>query len=382
MRRETQRLPELLQHVSWPALLRLAEDHGVIPLLSSALFAHGLTTLPPHDVALQLRELQRTRALSALKLTGELFRLTKLLKNAALEFATVKGPTLAVRAYGHAGAREYGDLDFVVRHCDVLRVHELITTTGYHAEISSQTIRAEKIPGQYLFVKTPDQILIEFHTEFTMRYFPRGLPIDDFLGRREAVSIDGHEVPALATEDELILICIHGSKHLWDRLSFVADVSGLLEQQKNLDLQRSLVVARQIGAERMLGSGLLLARDLLRAPIPPTISTKVSADKPVVALASQIARRLPSGSAGSVGLLSRARYRVAMSGGGLAGMAHLARLLVSPTQEDWGRESSDPASGLPGSPNTKTQSSAFGLAPVRRIARLAKKYRGTKKSDR
>jgi hypothetical protein len=378
-RPDSRRLAELLRQVSWPALLLAAENHGVIPLLSSALLAHGLESSPPRDVASRLHEMQRERTLSSLKLNGELFRLTKLLQDVPLDFAAVKGPTLAVRAYGDAGAREYGDLDFVVRHRNVLQVHELMGAAGYQSEVSPEAVRTGKIPGQYQFVKALDHILVEFHTERTMRYFPRGLPIEDFLARRESVAIDGHSVPALAIEDELVLICIHGSKHLWDRLSFVVDVSGLLVQRKDLNLEKCFATARRIGAERMLSTGLLLARDLLRTPLPAAISNKLAAEKRVVELAEQIARRLPSAGAESAGLFSRARYRVTMSGGGLKGLAHLARLTLSPTQEDWVAEPID------GNPRLSTPSDADwasegpGLAPARRIARLAKKYRRTKK---
>lgn len=381
MRGDAHRLAELLQHVSWPALLRLAADHGVIPQLSAALRAYGLEAHPPTDLVSQVREMQRERALSTLKLAAELFRLTRLLQEAALDFAAVKGPTLAVRAYGHAGAREYGDLDFVVRHRDVLRVHEVMTAAGYRSEVPLQTIRSEKIPGQYLFVKTPEQLIVEFHTERTMRYFPRGLPIEDFLVRRRCVDVDGRDVPALAIEDELILLCIHGSKHLWERLSFVADVSRLLAGQKDLNLQACFATARQIGAERMLSTGLLLARDLLGAPIPTGISTKLSVDKPVVAIASRIAHWLPSADAESLGLFSRARYRVSMSGGGLTGMAHLVRLTLAPTQEDWGAETTAAGSRLAASSDADLEPGTPSWAPARRIARLAKKYRRTKKSD-
>jgi len=325
--------------------------------------------------------MQRERTLATLQLTGELFRLTKQLQNGALDFAAIKGPTLAVRAYGHAGAREYGDLDFVIRHRDVLGVHELMTAAGYRSEVSRQTIRSENIPGQYLFVKTPEQLIVEFHTERTMRYFPRGLPIDDFLARRASIAVDGRDVPALAREDELILICVHGSKHLWERLSFVADVTGLLTQQKDVNLQQCFATARRLGAERMLSAGLLLARDLLGAPLPPGISEKLSVDQPVVAMTSQIVHWLPSADAESLGLFSRARYRVVMSGGGLTGMAHLTRLTLSPTQEDWGAESADAGARLTTSPDANLELGTSSWAPARRIARLAKKYSRSRKSN-
>src|SRR5207248_8088672 len=38
-----------------------------------------------------------------------------------------------------------------------------------------------------------------------------------FFARKVAVRLDAHEVPAPCVEDELVLICIHGAKHFWEK---------------------------------------------------------------------------------------------------------------------------------------------------------------------
>ncbi len=40
-------------------------------------------------------------------------------------------------------------------------------------------------------------LIVELHTERTMRYFPRPLPIEKFFERRSFVELDGREIPAL-----------------------------------------------------------------------------------------------------------------------------------------------------------------------------------------
>jgi hypothetical protein len=305
--------------------------------------------------------------LSTLKMTAELFRLVSLFRSAGLDAVLVKGPVLALRAYGDTGARHYGDLDFLVRQRDILRATELMISAGYQNEISQDAIRAKKIPGQYTFIRTAAPLLVELHTERTMRYFPRGLPVEDFFARRQMVPVDNHEIPALATEDELILICIHGAKHLWDRLTMVADVAAYVARQTNMNWERCFATAQKIGASRMLNTGLLLAGNLLRAPLPANIESRVQADSSASRLAKQIAAWLPSAGHALPGLAARALFRARMRGSAAAGLGYLLRLTFSPTQEDW---SSDPEAAQESSHGT--------LAFLRRPVRLAKKYRSEK----
>jgi len=356
---------ELLREVSWPALVTLAEEHGVVSLLASAM-AQLKENLAPPEFANKIRQLHRAQVLSALQMTAELFRLVDQFRDAGLDAVLVKGPILALRAYGDTGARQYGDLDFVVRQKDILPATELMISAGYQPEIPAEAISPKKIPGQYVFVRIAAPLLVELHTERTMRYFPRGLPIEEFFARRQYVSVDGHHIPALAIEDELILICIHGAKHLWERLSMVADVAAYVTRQTSLNWERSFSTARAAGAERMLNTGLLLARNLLGATLPQTVQGRLKSDRSASQLATDIARWLPSGGRTSPGLFSRALYRVRMRGPVISGLGYLLWLTFSPTQEDW-------AAGV-------EKEHDGHLAVLRRPVRLAKKYRGGEKS--
>jgi hypothetical protein len=358
------RLGDLLGEASAPELLDLAEAHGVVALLAASL-RHYDAELEPPGIAEKIRDTHRRQVLASLKMTAELFRLVALFSDSKLDVMLVKGPTLALRAYGDAGARQYADLDFVLRQRDILRATELMTSAGYQPEISLDAIRAEKIPGQYVFVRVGAPLLVELHTERTMRYFPHGLPVEEFFSRRQFVPLDGHHIPALSIEDELILICIHGAKHLWERLTLVADVAAYTARQTELNWERCFTTARGVGAGRMLRTGLLLARNLLRAPLPPQVLDRLHNDSLAGRLVAQIATWLPAAGEAPPGLISRALYRLRMRGNTLFGLPYLLRLTFSPTQEDW-----SPAEG---------QQASGALASVRRPMRLAKKYRGGEK---
>jgi len=315
-------------------LFTLAEEHGVLGLLATRL--RGIQeTLVPRDIRQKLQERHRAQLLFTLGMTAELFRLLGRLADAGIGTLVVKGPVLSVQAYGDPGLRQYVDLDLLVRHGDVRHATEILTAAGYEPDVPLSAIDAGKIPGEYLFTRTGTKMLVELHTEHTFRYFPRPLPLEKLFERQIRVAVDAHEVPALAAEDELVLICIHGAKHFWERLMWIADVAAMITRQTGLDWNRAMAAARATGAERMLHVGLWLAADILKAKLPEEVTAAVRVDAGAAKLGAKIKKWLPAAGYAMQGLAGRAAFRMRMRGGLIAGPAYLMRLTLSPTEEDW-----------------------------------------------
>jgi hypothetical protein len=333
-RAEIDHLPALFhKSLRWQKLLRLAEDHGMVPLLAEHTKNSDLSFIPP-EVRAALHESRCSQAVLALRLTAELFRLLPRFAKAGIEIMVTKGPALSVRCYGEPGQRQYGDIDLVVRDKDIQRSTEAMIALGYQPKVSLTAIRASRFPGEYAFRKNDTQLLIEFHTERTFRYHPRPLDIEQLFDRRASVVIDGRNVPVLSVEDELVLICIHGAKHFWERLMWIADVAALIARQ-TLDWDRAMAIAAEVGADRILLLGLRLASDVLGAELPGQLESAVRSDRAVAKLAAQIESRLASGKPRAIGILERAAFRVRMRASILGGAAYLLRLSLSPTEEDW-----------------------------------------------
>jgi hypothetical protein len=331
---DPQRLSRLLHSVDGPRLLVLAEEHGVIGHLAAGLSRLDSTAAPP-EMRLTLLERQRAQNFLTLRLTAELFRLLELFAAKNVPALAIKGPVLAMQAYGDPAMRSYGDLDLLVRQRDIRCTTEEMLAFGYQAAVPLSAIDAGKIPGQYLFTKLDSSLLVELHNDFTLRYFPRRLPIENFFARQIRVRLDAHEVPALAVEDELVLICIHNAKHFWERLSWIADVAALVTRQTGIDWDRALKSAKAVRAEHLLNTGLRLAADLLHARLPESISARVQSDATAAKLVKEIFRWLPAAGWAPPGLFDRAVFRLRMRGGLFAAPAYLLRLSLSPTEEDW-----------------------------------------------
>jgi Uncharacterised nucleotidyltransferase len=336
-RADLDRLASLVQHpFSWPVFLQGAEEHRAVPPVGATVKHLDHALIPP-QIRDKLGELQRIQTLLALQLTAELFRLLAHFANAGIQVLITKGPALAVRCYGDPGMRQYGDLDLVVREADIRRATQAMLDLAYEPRIPLTAIDAKKTPGEYAFRKPGTDLLVEFHTERTFRYHPRPLQIKKLFERSAFVTIDGREVPVLSLEDELVLICVHGAKHFWERLMWIADVAALISRQP-LDWDRALAVANEVGAQRMLHLGLRLAADLLDAELPPHLKAAVQADRTVAKLAAQIESRLAHPEFHGIGILQRTAFRVQMRGGLFPGLAYLLRLSLTPTEEDWSPE--------------------------------------------
>jgi Uncharacterised nucleotidyltransferase len=327
-------LADLLQDsLDWLVLLQDAESHGVMPLLAERVMNLDGALVPQH-IHHRLRESRRAYAVCSLQMTAELFRLLERLAEAGIETLVTKGPALSVRCYGDAGMRQYSDLDLVVRQTQIRRATQAMLDFDYDPRVPLTAIDAKKIPGEYAFRKSGTQLLLEFHTERTFRYHPRPLQIEKIFQRQAAVAVDARDVPALSLEDELVLICVHGAKHFWKRLMWIADVAALIVRQTP-DWERALAAAREVGAERILRLGLHLASDVLGAELPEQVEADVRSDRTVAELGKQIESRLASSEPHTIGILHRAAFRTKMRGGLFPGAAYLLRLSLSPTEEDW-----------------------------------------------
>ena len=362
---DRQRLRGSLRSVDWPRLLTLAEEHGVAGHLAASFRGLEEDLIPP-EIRQALADRRRAQVFFTLRLTAELFRILDRFNSEGIGALVVKGPVLAVQAYGDPAMRAYGDLDLLVRQRDIRRATELMIAAGYAAAVPLSAIDAGKIPGQYLFSQTQLKLLVELHNDLTLRYFPRRLPLEDFFARQIRVPLDSHVAPALSLEDELVLICIHGAKHFWERLMWIADVAALVSRQTGIDWQRVADSAKAVGAERMLHTGLRLASDLLQARLPDKVQAMVEADAMAARLAEQSGKWLPAGGYAPPGLFERAAFRLRMRGGLLSAPAYLLRLALSPTEEDWTEGAEDSRSWI--------------LDAFRRPFRLARKYGRANKS--
>jgi Uncharacterised nucleotidyltransferase len=338
----------------------LAEAHGVLGHFSAVL--GGLPGIPiPTSFLDLLRVQQRAHLLSNLAMTAELFRILELFRQSQIECVVVKGPVLSLRAYGDPAVRQYADLDLLLRQEDIPRAAEILVAGNYDSRISAAAIRTGKIPGEYRFRGQGAKIILELHTERTLRYFPFPLPIEKYFQSKTSMSLDGRPVPALSAEHEFILISVHGATHFWERLMWISDVAAMVHNHPELDWIYIRQSAAEVGAERMVRVALLLSERLLGVRVPAEMKNDVARDPECSQLVDKIEKRLPFAGNAAPSIAQRAWFRFRMRGNVLSAAAYLARLSFSPTEDDWPTDAEAATSALAGM--------------LRRPFRLARKYR-------
>jgi hypothetical protein len=356
---DAEQMRKLISGVDFQELLQLADEHGVSGLLAAQVRNLG-PELVPTEAQEQLQEMRRRQLLASLGMTAELLALFERFARTGIEALALKGPVLSVQAYGDAGMRQFGDLDFLVRGRDIHRVTGMMIEAGYEAKVPLAAIEGGKIPGEYVFRRTRNRLLVEFHTGETLRYFPRKVDVEGMFLRQIRVRIDAHDVPALSLEDEFVMLCVHGAKDLWERLLWIADIAALPARQTSIDWRRTSALATEASVPRMLHVGLRLAADLLAAPLPEKIKAEVLEDAAAEKLAAQIATWVSAAGTQTPGIMERAMLRMRLCGGLIAGPLYLIRLSLSPTEADW----SEGQEGMSGG----------AMDAIRRPFRLARKY--------
>ncbi|MCB0153811.1 MAG: nucleotidyltransferase family protein [Anaerolineae bacterium] len=268
----TQKIRELTPKVKdWEYVAALADRHRVVPLLYTSL-RHSCPDLVPVELLADLNDFVRAIAMHNLAMTTELVSILTLLKNEGVTAIPYKGPVLTKTLYGDPALRQYGDLDIIIRHQDQRRTIDILEAVGFslHSEVNA-SLDSQLKYEYHLHFRREDNLILEVHWGFAYEFIPFPVDFEQVWERLEPTSLAGVKVLNLAPEDLLLILCVHGFKHLWSRLSWVCDVAQLLYTHPELNWGTVFEQARTLGCEHILLFGLRVARDLLQANIPQEI---------------------------------------------------------------------------------------------------------------
>ena len=232
----------LARPLDWDYVLWEAEENSTTPLLDRHLSAVAPGAAPA-AVQEQLKKTCRANTVRCLYLTAELINILRLFQGQNIPAIPYKGPVLAAQAYGDIALREFEDLDIILRQSDVPKAHEIVVSLGYKPKfdwILSPGAAASLVPGEYNYRDEPRRAMVELHTEITLRHFPVKPDLDAFIRNLAPVLLSDREILTFTAEDLLPMLCIHGAKDFWERLSWIADVNELIRSHPSLDWDRVL----------------------------------------------------------------------------------------------------------------------------------------------
>lgn len=335
---DTRRVTDLLrQEVDWPHLLALADRHGLTPRLYGQLNGSFRAALPPAALE-QLQSAVRINSARGLVLTMELLEILDTFAADGLRAIPFKGPTLAIQAYGDLALRQFSDLDVLVREPDFRQARALLVARGYrpHEELpAAQEASGLRWLGHLPMVGRDGTIMVELHVAVTAQRFRCTFDTASLWERLVPLEVLGRTVPVLAPEDLLVILCVHGAKHHWERLGWICDVAELIRSQPELDWPRVLQQARQTDSFRMLCLGLQLAQQLLAAPLPPDLLTVIAQEPHVGQLAAELRARLCSDEPRALGFWDECRFFLRVRRRAWDGLRYVLSKILSPTVADW-----------------------------------------------
>lgn len=290
--------------LDWDVVLSLAASHRVLGLLGRHLSARAWRDVPA-SVARTIQNYFQTTAFQSTALKTELAAVSHHLESAGIPVVSFKGPTLALGAYGNAGVRPSADLDLLVSRRHVASAREKLRALGYapeaeltpaqeqiHLRVDSVWNLSRPAPAP-LKSFLPHGFAVELHWAITSPCLPFQLDFEALEPHLTTIQLPGvapqqATVRAISPEELLLILCVHGAKHLWERLIWLCDIAELLAKTPALDWQQVMTQASERGVLRMTVLGLALARDVLGAPVPSEVQRWFTAQPEALRLASQL----------------------------------------------------------------------------------------------
>jgi hypothetical protein len=307
-------LAQSASDVNWGRALLLGESHAVIPIIYSAL-KQQTSSIIPEALNASFQAHVRTN----LTLAAELLSLLSLLAAGGITAIPLKGPTLALQAYGDLSLRSFSDLDLLVSPSDVPRARQVLIANGYrmHWTLPSFSPSAYlKIKEQQLsFVQANGTVAVDLHWRLVPDYFSAEFGWNEAVNKAESVMFCGRPVLSLSTEDLLRFLCVHGGKHLWMRLGWICDLAGFIRSNPDINWKRTLAEAARLNAMRALSVGLLLVTELLRLVLPEEVVRAIRSDRVASRLARDIQDRLFSPTPVGHTSLEACRFHLRMTQG-------------------------------------------------------------------
>jgi hypothetical protein len=282
---------------NWEALRRDAWRHQVGPLVSRNL-ARVAPALLPSRVLAEFRLQAELASRWNESLAPVLVEVIERLEAAGVRALAFKGPALALMAYGDLARRAFMDMDVLVSRADLATAVDVLRAAGFEHPLGGPA--PDAVAGRAAVADTDyhvlerrtrgapfDQARVDLQSGILGQQFWYSLDRPAFTARTVTISVAGSPIRTLAPDALLLALAVHGGKHLWLCLKWVCDVAGLTAEWSAPQWGRAAVLARALGLRRMVAVPLLMARDLLDAPIPPAVLRTFGAGRVAAKLAAE-----------------------------------------------------------------------------------------------
>lgn len=277
--------------IDWELVWTLSKAHGVAPLVYRNLVALCPAAVPSAIHAAFRRHIQANALLNTV-LAKELVAVLDALAAKGIHAIPFKGVTLAHTAYGDLTLRECADLDLIVDQASIPQARQVLWSQGY--QLTSHDTEGGHEPDEpyHFFQKKNGIVAVDLQWVMARPYFMFRLDRSAFWNNLKPVYLPAKMVMGLCSEDMLILLCVHGSKHAWEQLKWVCDVAELVRRRPALDWSRLMFLADEWGCRRMVLLGLALAKSLFDIVLPRAVLQEIELDADIPSLLQHMPKQL------------------------------------------------------------------------------------------
>lgn len=285
----------LQQEINWNQLIEKTSRHGVMPLFYKSL--NNINCVSRHNLY-KLKSKFLDNLKKNILLARELQEVLVLFDQHEIAAIPFKGATLAISVYGNLSLRQFSDLDILVNERDFIKAKNLLINREYYSNDNwffneKQEVSFIQSMGEHSFVNKEKQVDIDLHIRLVAGYlFNLSANLDYFWERIETVSILDRQVATFKAEENLIYLCIHGTKSFWEKLIWICDVAELINKNNDLNWHDLLKKSEELGCLRMLLLGCFLANNLLSTKLPPEIIDQIDRDQHINYLALIVEQKL------------------------------------------------------------------------------------------
>ena len=275
------------QKLDWEQILTITGNHGITHLVLDVLRTQDIA---PPEVIEMLKSRAQYRSHQNLQMVQELVEVVQSLRNRGIRTIPYKGPVVAKFAYGDIGRREFGDLDLLVSRGDLPEARTVLSQHGYLSQYEfteDQEWVDDRVNRDHPLRNSENSIQIELHWRIVDRHFPTKIDFESVWRRHKSLTLANTELPVLSPEDRLLMLCVHGTRHRWERLQWICDVAAYL-QRCSFDWDRFEKRARANRCERMAYLGLAVANKFLDTPLSEKVQQKVQSDPAIPKLLSYV----------------------------------------------------------------------------------------------
>ena len=276
--------------IDWEYLIEIARQHGLIPLLQRNANKAAAEVLPSY-VKTRLKQESVANAQSVLYLVSQAVKVAKLFEENDIPVAIFKGPILSELTYGEASLRQAGDIDVLISREHFGRVKVLLQSLGfemYPQLTSAQQASQLAFHCEIQFTRDDWFTVVDLHWGLTPKSFVFGMTGEEIMSRLQTVSLGGTQIKTFAREDLLLYLAMHGAKHLWRKLEWIASLAELADSFETSAWK--VVVERTLKAHatKILALGLRLTERLFQTDVPREVFTAIDDDDVMKVFAEKV----------------------------------------------------------------------------------------------